>query len=143
MDGFRPGRDRHSQPRKYGNAASKGETIELVGSNSLGEPNPAPADTTVAGMVPVSENGTVRGAYAWHVSDESVKARINTYRDPAQNQALWQKRALLAGHRADPSVITASDGSALTFLPTDEDFPAFQPPRDFRQKSPSSTKSSS
>jgi len=101
-----------------------GETVELVGDFSLGGAAPDDAKV-VAGMVPISSGGKVRGSYAWHVADESVKARINQYRDPAQNNTVARKRALLAGHRPDSSVMKGADGSYLDFLPEDftaEDF---------------------
>ena len=97
-----------------------GASVEWVGARASGAASDVSPDTLTAGKVLIYQNGRSEGAYAWHISDESVKARVNAYRDPSQNQSLWQKRALLAGHRADPSVVQASDGSALSFLPTDE-----------------------
>ncbi len=107
-----------AENRDFANSVWNGETIELVGEGSLG--GTARDDfKAVAGRVPVSTKGAVRGAFAWHVADESVKARINLYRNPDLNSTLAQKSALTAGHRPDPSVMTAPDGSALDFLPND------------------------
>ncbi len=98
----------------------EGETIRLVGPGTLGIESPDPADMVLAGKVPVARGDEPEGAFAWHVSDESVKARINAYRDPSQGQQPWQKSALLAGHRPDPAAMSAADGTRLTFLPGDD-----------------------
>ncbi|MEI7908046.1 MAG: hypothetical protein WCK77_00290 [Verrucomicrobiota bacterium] len=105
--------------RNFAATDATGETVELVGAASLGATTADSADKATAGKVRVFRNGKDEGGYAWHVSDESVKARINSYRDPSQNQTLWQKRALLAGHRPDPSLVTATDASPLSFMPQD------------------------
>ena len=110
--------------RNFATASWTGNTVELVGNGSLGTAAAASAKVT-AGLVPVSKGGRIQGSYAWHVADESVKARINSYRDPGQNATLAQKRALLAGHRPDPSVITGADNTSLSFLPTDTDADKF------------------
>jgi hypothetical protein len=103
----------------FGRASWLGKTIDLVAQGALGKTAKDEQKAT-AGIVPISRNGRIQGSYAWHVADESVKARINLYRDPEQNQTLAQKRALLAGHRPNPSFIKSStDKTKLDFLPND------------------------
>ena len=104
--------------RGYANTAFTGDTVELVGDGSLGE-NSAVGDKVRAGKVRVARDGKRTGNFAWHVSDESVKARINAYRDLAGTQTLSQKRALLAGHRPDVAVMENSKKVKLGFLPND------------------------
>jgi hypothetical protein len=113
------------QSRDFATTAWTGQTIELVGKNSLGSNSAADSAKVVAGKVPVSKNGIVQGSYAWHVADESVKARVNLYRDPSRNTTLAQKRALLAGHRPDPSVMKGADGGLLNVMPNDLTAAAF------------------
>ena len=105
--------------REFAAAEWSGRTIELVGDASLGGKAAATAKV-VAGLVPVSRNGKVQGAFAWHVADESVKARVNLYRNPSLNTTLAQKRALLAGQRPDPAVIKSPANALLDFLPKDD-----------------------
>jgi hypothetical protein len=107
-----------AESRNFVTTAWTGKSIELVGNESIGV-GATNADKVTAGLVPVSKNGKVQGSYGWHVSDESVKARINLYRDPNQNTTLAQKRAMLAGHRPVASVMKRPDGSFLSVLPTD------------------------
>jgi len=110
--------------RDFATVAWSGKTIELVGDDALGGKADASAKA-VAGTVPVARGGNAEGAFAWHVADETQKARINLYRDPSQNETLAQKRALLAGQRSDPSVLKCADGTPLDCLPTDVDAAEF------------------
>lgn len=106
--------------REFANTSWEDKTVELVGKASLGG-TATDADKSIAGLVPVAKDGKVLGSYAWQVSDESVKARINLYRKPANaSDPNWQKRAVLAGHRPDPSVMKGPNGDSLSFLPTDQ-----------------------
>lgn len=105
--------------RNYATAGAVNNPIILVGDGSLGA-GATDADRVRAGLVPIQRNGVSEGRFAWHVADESVKARINSYRDPAQNTSLAQRRALLVGHRPEPRLATARDGSSLDFLPSDQ-----------------------
>jgi hypothetical protein len=100
------------------------DAIELVGEASLGG-DTDPAARASAGRVPVLRGGKREGSYAWHVADESQKARVNAYRNPKQNTTLAQKRALVAGHRPDVTMISAYDNTALDFLPEDHSDEAY------------------
>lgn len=102
----------------YATSGIAKDSIELVGEGSLGK-DARDADKVWAGKVPVMKDGKRTGNYAWHISDESVKARINTYRDASEVQTLSEKRSLLAGHRPDVTVMRNTKQSALDFLPDD------------------------
>ena len=105
--------------REFGTTPWRGRTVELVGKGALGE-DATDEQRVVAGLVPVTHRGRIGGAFAWHVSDEAAKARINLYRKPAEpTESLARKRATLAGHRPDPSLLKASGGGTLGFLPKD------------------------
>lgn len=87
---------------------------------------PAPADpvemiagekdeVVYAGRVQIPSN---RGAYAWHVADESVKARVDLARNP-EAKTLAQRQSLLAGHRSGLRGLTRGEGD-FGFLPADD-----------------------
>lgn len=103
----------------YASTGAIADPVELVANGTLGAGAIA-TDKVNAGRVPVSQNGIRSGNFAWHVADESVKARINLYRDPNQGDTLAKRRALLGGHRPDVTQIRASDSTALDFLPADD-----------------------
>ena len=104
--------------REFGTTPWRGRTVELVGKGALGE-DATDEQRVVAGLVPVTHRGRIGGAFAWHVSDEAAKARINLYRKPAEpTESLARKRATLAG-TGRPSLLKASGGGALGFLPKD------------------------
>jgi hypothetical protein len=94
------------------------DTITLV---SGGPQQSAAADEVRAGLVPVG-----KGAYAWHVADESMKARIDLSRDPSLDDTIARKRALVAGHRSGIRMLRSPDGTAFDFLPSDETGEAFR-----------------
>ncbi len=109
--------------RNYATSDFSGDVVELVGEGALGK-GAADTEKVKAAKVRVSREGKWTGNFAWHVSDESVKARINTYRDTSAKQTLSQKRALLAGHRPDVRVMENSKKAKLDFLPDDsQDYP--------------------
>lgn len=104
--------------RDYPTSGFSKEKVELVGRGSLGS-DAQDTDKAWAGKVAVMQGGKKTGNYAWHISDESVKARINTYRDGAIGQTLSERRSLLAGHRADVTVMHDAKSKSLDFLPDD------------------------
>ncbi|MFY7818108.1 MAG: type IV pilus modification PilV family protein [Akkermansiaceae bacterium] len=106
--------------RNYPTSVAQNNAITLVDEGTLGK-GARDVDRVRAGLVPISRNGNREGSYAWHVADESVKARINSYREPAaQNDTLAKRRAMLTGHRPEPRLVKGNDGTPLDFLPNDQ-----------------------
>ncbi|GHC62107.1 hypothetical protein [Roseibacillus persicicus] len=107
------------EDRSYVSSPWETNSVELVGEGALGA-GISESDKAYAERVTVrnAEGESAVGAYAWHVADESVKAKINQYRDPRQND-LYEKRALLGGHRPIASVAVGADGTTADFLPVD------------------------
>lgn len=102
----------------FANNPAGADEITLVSSTrKTGEPS----DEIRAGRVP-----TAAGAFAWHVSDESVKARIDLSRDPSRNDTLARRRALVAGHRPGLRSLATDGGTRLDFLPGDDTKQDFQ-----------------
>lgn len=102
----------------YVSTGSFQNPIDLVTTKTLGD-KALVQDFVKAGLVPITKGVIKQGNYAFHVSDEGVKARINSYRDPRQNETLAKKRALLVGQRPLTEVVKARDGELLKFLPKD------------------------
>jgi len=125
-----------TRTRNYVAAGHAGETVLLQGARSLGMEKAPDADLIRVGKVPVIHNNKRTGSYAWHVSDESFKTRINTFRDPAQNTTLGHKRALLTGHRPCPSLVKASDGNSLPYALADDDAAKYRNAIDTAHKLP-------
>ncbi len=123
-----------TRARDYVTQQFSGDTIKLQGAKALGVTQANPADVINAGRVPIVQAAKPTGAYAWQISDESFKARINAYRDPSQTQTLASKRALLTGHRPSTAFIKSSDGASLAFSPSDEDATKFKAASDQSQK---------
>jgi len=95
--------------------AAPADSIELI---AAGDDD----DRVLAGRVALPDD---QGAYAWHVADESLKARVDTMRDPRAD-TLARKRSLLAGHRSGTRFLTRPDGSSFGFLPGDDSPEAFR-----------------
>ncbi len=109
----------------YGQAGFSGQKIDIVSRNAQG----GTANPVEAGIVPVftaagstSRNRT--GGFAWHVSDEAQKARINVYRDPNVATTLARKRAQLTGLR--PEITKAGLTRNGAFPPIDTKAADFQ-----------------
>ena len=105
--------------RAYSASGFSGDAIELVGKGSLGGLEDESLKVS-AGRIGIVHNGKREGSFAWHVADEAVKARVNSYRDPGQNPSLAQQRALLTGHRPDVSSLVGIAQNLANSLPTDD-----------------------
>lgn len=104
--------------KNYPTSGGITDAVELVGTGSLGGAA-TDLDKVKAGRVPILVNNVKTGTIAWHVADEAAKARINSYRDPKQNDSLAKKRSLLTGHRPNVAIMRAPDQTALDFMPND------------------------
>lgn len=105
--------------RGYAGLPYATDSVELVGKASLGGSDDE-TQRVRAGRVALMRDGKHEGNIAWHVADEAVKARVNSYRDPSRKETLAKKRALLTGHRPDASVVIASVPDMPHSLPTDD-----------------------
>ena len=87
----------------------------------LASGGPSGEGRIVAGRVRVGD----RGGFAWHVSDEAVKARIDLARDPSPGTSLAEQRALVAGHRPGIRNLDSAGDFKFTTLPGDATPAAF------------------
>jgi Tfp pilus assembly protein PilX len=109
---------------KYVESGTFQNPIQLASQRTLGN-GAQSEDLITAGLVPISKGTSKLGNFAFHVADEGVKAHINSYRDPRQNETLAKKRSLLVGHRPNRTAIQARDGTTLNFLPEDSNAEKF------------------
>lgn len=68
-----------------------GKSIKLVGEGSLGFGRTALGKVTAC-LVPASEFCGIQGSFVWHVSEGSVKPRMNHDNDPDLNTTLVKNR---------------------------------------------------
>lgn len=73
-------------------------------------------DVVYAGRVQLPSS---QGAFAWHVSDEAVKARVDLVRDP-EAKSLAERESLLTGHRSGIRGLARPKGGSFDFLPEDD-----------------------
>lgn len=100
-------------------APDAGEMVSLASATTgVGK-----LDAVRAGRVRLDGQG---GAFAWHVSDEAMKARIDMARDPSRNSTLAERRALVAGHRTGIRTLSAGADQDFGFLPADDTRDAFR-----------------
>ncbi|MEM1085177.1 MAG: hypothetical protein AAGI48_13780 [Verrucomicrobiota bacterium] len=102
------------------------DRVELLGEGAFGSTGDE-EDMSFAQVIPIldSEGIDTVGGYAWHVTDESQKARVNAYRDP-EAETLAERVSLAGGHRPAAHKVRGVDGSVADFLPTDESREAYE-----------------